>query len=319
MKKLISVIIVCLLLSSILVMPASAASFVLEEGGQVLRFYHAGGTYRRIDDSILDVEYTDNKNHTFKRTDEYTANEPRDIKTVKIKTDKSENIVRAEIHYNDGTYLVSCYLQENYLDEYQAFANDTYDTYTAKFDWPEDNFVKISKTAVSGKLQYLYKSHIESASNILEVSYRTDDGVLNTSKGALVILDDKCYFAKYENYGLQSVEELYNRAADASASAAITSAYEITDEATLSAIRAADKEFYSSDFGFLYNEDFTDKLSAIFLIILFAVLPLGVFVLFLILAIRSKTIYKKLFTIIYIASATLLGIVALLAIFVSAG
>ncbi|MBE6798492.1 MAG: hypothetical protein E7525_01760 [Ruminococcaceae bacterium] len=317
MKKIISVIIICLLLSSVLVIPASAAYYVLEENDQVLRFYNAAGSFRRIDDSMLQVEYTVDMTDTIK----YTGDQIYVIKNVKLRSNADGNLIRAEIYYKDGTCLISNYLREDYIDEYAAFVNDSVDSYTLDFTWPEGNFVNVDKSAISGKLVYLYKDHILNASHILPMNYQTADGALVVPKGAAVILEDKCYFVKYDNYnsGLQSINDLYNCATNSTSSAALVSAYEIADEATLKAIKDAEEKYYGSDFGFLYDDDFTKSLSAGFLIILFGVLPLGLFVLFLILAIRSKTIYKKLFTIVYISSAVLVVVFAILALLITAG
>ena len=97
------------------------------------------------------------------------------------------------------------------------------------------------KSAISDKLVYLYKDHILNASHILPMNYQTADGALVVSKGAAVILEDKCYFVKYDNYnsGLQSINDLYNCATNSTSSAALVSAYEIADEATLKAIKDA--------------------------------------------------------------------------------
>lgn len=321
MKKIISVIIVCVLLSFLLVTPASAAYFVLEGNNNTLRFYNASGNYHLIDASHIDVKYyEDRPEHVFKRTDEYTFDDPRGIRNVTLKSDASQNIICAETYYNDGTRLTSYYINEKYFSYYEAFLNDAYDTYTAEFTWPQDNTVKFNKSVVSDKIEYLYKTHFDNATSIVDVSYRTDDDVLVVQKGALVILEDKCYFVKYDNYTITSLNALLQKVdAATSYSSALAPAYEITDQATLQAFKNAESRYFNEDFGFLYNQKFTDTLSAIFLVFLFGVIPLAVFVVFLILAIRSKTIYKKMFTAIYISSATMLGIAILLALFIFAG
>ncbi|MBQ8740513.1 MAG: hypothetical protein IJY79_03060 [Clostridia bacterium] len=72
---------------------------------------------------------------------------------------------------------------------------------------------------------------------------------------------------------------------------------------------------YNSDFVGLLGSDFTESIGMVLLVIAFAVLPLAVLVVFLILSIRAKApAYKKLFTTIYITAAAELIIFAVVII-----
>ena len=91
-------------------------------------------------------------------------------------------------------------------------------------------------------------------------------------------------------------------------------AFEITDENLCDKIEECIDEFYDDDYGFLDDDNFTESVSGVLLTIVFLILPLAIFILFLILAIRSKGYYKKLFRIIYISAVLVVIMFIVLAI-----
>ena len=69
----------------------------------------------------------------------------------------------------------------------------------------------------------------------------------------------------------------------------------LTDEKLLGEIKICEEKYYDYEYGYLENDKFTDTVSKIFFIIVFAIAPAVVFVVSLILAIKSKkSLYKKL-------------------------
>ena len=90
--------------------------------------------------------------------------------------------------------------------------------------------------------------------------------------------------------------------------------YKITDPQFKEQIDKAIAEYYADSYGFLDNENTTQKISDIVLVIIFLILPFAVFVLFFVLALRSKTKYKKFFRTIYILALILTLVFLILAI-----
>ena len=89
----------------------------------------------------------------------------------------------------------------------------------------------------------------------------------------------------------------------------------MTDPALLQQIEEARAKYYEDDYGIFFNDDFTDIVSKVFITLLFAIVPFAILVLTLILGIKAKGIYKKLyFTTCILAAAELitLGIVLLI-------
>ena len=141
----------------------------------------------------------------------------------------------------------------------------------------------------------------------------SSDGNLTAYKGALITIDDDCYYVDFEEAHIESWYDFnpYDYAE--------LPAYEISDTELIASIQEGEDAYYSDDFGFLLDDSFTEAVSAVFLIFVFAIIPFAIFVVFLILAIRSKTVYKKMFRLIYILSAAELAVFAIVTTFVLMG
>ena len=69
----------------------------------------------------------------------------------------------------------------------------------------------------------------------------------------------------------------------------------LTDEKLLGEIKICEEKYYDYEYGYLENDKFTDTVSKIFFIIIFAIAPAIVCVVTFILALKSKkALYKKL-------------------------
>ena len=85
------------------------------------------------------------------------------------------------------------------------------------------------------------------------------------------------------------------------------------DKALIEKLDNAKSAYYSDGLGFFENDELSEKVSMIFFLVVFAFLTLIILITFLILAIRSKGIYKKMHRITYILCIAELSVFAIIA------
>ena len=294
MKKIFSVIIITLLLASCLTLTASASIFdnpiVLSSDMQSI--IYNDNVYSRIDASMLEID-------TYVELDEeviYGDQLEKTIRSVTLEANKYNNILRAKITYKDGSFFSAHFLHEDYLEEYEKIAKNHHTDYIIDFVWPENNTVTAPKIHLFGQQITLYNS-ILSKCDYYNVRVQNNDGSLVELKGVLLIFDDEYYYVDFEEAGIESKSSFYP------SKYSTLPAHKLLNTTLLQDIRAAEDEYYKDDLGFLYDDNLTEVVSSIFLIFVFAIIPLAVLIIFLILSIRSKTVYKKMFIIITILSA----------------
>lgn len=301
MKKYLICIITSILLFSCLGMTAFAETSapVISEDYQTV--YLKGGTYSRFNASMVDVEY-----FSYDVLPELTDEQQEDIADVSFMLNESESFLSVEITFRDGSNLSADFIRDDYQKKYNDLISNPDSPYIIDFEWPEGNRVTGSRSlftanpVVIGGWDLDRSSYYPVLMNIVE-----DDTSIH--KGSLLISNDRYYYVDYEEIG---VTRWY--AFDPYEYTELP-AYEITDSDLVAEIIAGEESFYGDDFGFLYNDELTSTISKVFLIIVFAVIPAIILVLFLILAIRAKTIYRKLFAAICCISGVELVIFAIVA------
>lgn len=204
----------------------------------------------------------------------------------------------------DNTVLSATYLQDNYLDSYNALTTGQITEYLIDFKWPDGNIVTAKKEDIFDNTVTLTSSEFE-RSDYYPVRIQSEDGVLTIATGYLLIIDDTYYYTDFSESTLEN--DYYFDPSEYSE----LLAHEITDATLCANLLAAENAYYDDDFGFLYDDDLSETILSVFVIILLILVPLMLFILFLILAIRSKTIYKKFFRTIYILSAAELVMIIL--------
>lgn len=301
MKKISSFIIITILLFSCLgfTVFANPASVTISDDYQEL--YLDGNTYSRFDTSSLEGEhYIDNIPVELSDAQEELLRE------VSIETNATFTVIYADIHFKDGAVLSVGYLRNDYVKMYNEMIAGQNSEYVIDFEYPDDNTVTVSKSILYGENIVLNSEDLGSCT-FYPVVVESEDGILTVYKGSLLAVNERYYYVDFQEATVKSYYDFnpyaYNE----------LPAYEITDTNALASIREAEGSYYSDGLGFLLDDNFTNKVSAIFLIIVFAVIPFAIFVVFLILAIRSKTEYKKMFRTIYIFSATLLVVFTIVA------
>ena len=218
-------------------------------------------------------------------------------------------VVSATYDFKDGTSLSAHYLKHSLVREFDRLVSENWEYGEIEFEYPYDNQLPINQEKLMGRQINLFTKEIGDKNyHEFSVFATTDKCELKAEKGRLITSEDKYYYIDYAKAGLGNIE--FFNIADYSE----ILAFEITDENLCDEIEECIDDFYDDDYGFLDDDNFTDSVSKVLLTIVFLILPLGVFVLFLILAIRSKGYYKKLFRIIYISAVLVLIMFIALAI-----
>lgn len=304
MKKIISVIIPVLLLFSCLGLTAFAENSSVTISDDYQKLYLDGNSYSRFNNSTIEVEY-----FSFNADVELNATQQELIDEVVLETNENITIISADIYFKDGAVLSVGFLHDDYLEIYNEISTGQITECIIDFEWPEGNTVVTEKTALLGDAVTLYGDDLKWC-DYYPVIIKTSDESLTLYEGALLIINDEYY---YTDFSEAAVANWYDfNPYDYSE----LPAHKITDTELLASIKAAEEEYYSDDLGFLYDDNLTETVSAVFLIFVFAIVPFAILVVFLVLAIRSKTVYRKMFSTICILSGAELAIFAIITAFV---
>lgn len=307
MKKLIPLIITTLLLFSCLGLTAFAESSSVTISDDYQQLTLDGNTYSRFNTSMVEVNY-----FSIDMPVSLSTAQQELIDEVIFQINEDTTFIYAEIHFKDGAVLSVEFIRDDYLATYDEISSNQNAEYIIDFEWPEGNTVTTEKTNLFGDSVVLDYGDLEWC-DYFPVLMENNDGALSAHKGSLLIIDEKCYYVNYEEIDVDSWYEFDPYGYDE------LPAYEVTNTDLLASIQEAEETYYADDFGFLYNDDLTETISAVFLILVFIVIPFAIFVVFLILAIRSKTVYKKMFGTICIFSSLVLIIVGIITSFVMMG
>lgn len=217
------------------------------------------------------------------------------------------SVVSATYDFKDGTSLSAKYLKHSLVREFDRLVSNEWQYGEIEFEYPRDNQLTINQEKLLGRQINLFTKEIGDKNyHEFRVYATTDKCELKAEKGMLITSEDKYYYIDYSKAELGNIE--YFNMADYSE----ILAFEITDENLCDKIDECIEAFYDDDFGFFDDDGFTNAVSKVMLTIMFIIFPLAVFVLFLILARRSKGYYKKLFRILYISAIVTLVLVVVL-------
>lgn len=294
-KKILSLIIIVLLIVPCFIINTSAATYCdISLGHNYQYLVHNGVNYKRFDSSMTEWEY----DHSFNGVT-YDIDE---VKYVDYELSVNDVIITATIYLNDGSSISASYINENYSAEHDVISKYAH-TYTVDFYYPDENQVDIPSKKIFAENTTLSDISNQIYDSFDVIAYCTDDGVY-VKKGTLFSINDEYYYIDFYELG---VKDPYTFKPENQTD---LPAYKITDAEVLEELDAANTQ-YNSDFVGLLGSDFTESIAIVLLVLAFAVLPLAALIVFLILAIRAKTpSYKKLFTAIYITSATELVVFA---------
>ncbi len=216
-------------------------------------------------------------------------------------------VVYSTYNFGDGTSLNATYLKHSLVSEYDRLVSNEWQYGEIEFEYPHDNQLSITQEKLYGKQVNLFTKEIEDYNyHEFRVYSITNSCKIKVEKGMLITTEDKYYFIDYEKANLGDFD--YFNIADYSE----ILAFEITDENLCNKIDECIEAYYDDEFGFFDDDGFTNAVSKVMLTIMFLIFPLAVFVFSLILAIRSKGYYKKIFRVLYISAIVTLVLVVVL-------
>lgn len=269
--------------------------------------YFKSYSYSKYNPNLADVEPYANYDFC---SIELSEEQKKTISSISVDFSEDYMIASVYVDYLDGTSSTIPFLNDKYLDEYQKFVNSTDDSLQIDFEYPEDNQINVTKTQLFGERYNFYSKDIK-YNNRYDVNMVSDSGNFYKQAGILLICEDGYYYADFEESQVEADDVYYLEDYDD-----YLICYKITDEELIEQIEDSNEDYYDGDMGFLINDDFTDTVSDVFLIIAFAIIPFVIFVCGLIFALRSKTVYKKFFTVTYILAALELAIFSIIIIVV---
>ena len=301
MKKIIAIILAVFCLSSMCVF-AETGERVVQVDENFLSLTLDGERYESFDFSVSGKADFSELNCTFNLTD--TQNET--VKGIDAQINEQGNIISATYTFKNGSVLSAYYLHEEFLEEYDTVNSDGWNLCEIDFIYPDDNELSITRDKLLGE-SYNMSMDEDEIANWFDVDAVSGDKSFRVTKGILIDTDEEYYYLDFESAGITYADldfENYDNLL----------VYKITDANVKKQIDEAIARFYAEDYGFLNDGKTTKKISDIVLMIIFLILPFAVFVLFFILALGSKTKYKKFFRTIYILALILTLIFIILAI-----
>ncbi len=323
MKKIITLFITILLLLSLFSLTASAAKapdFAIETNSEyadlgTLDDITFSNDYKTLycgeniyysfpSETVTSNTYFEVKNGVF-----YSPEQESVIWDCDFSANKNGSIIEAHFEFKEGYSMDISYLNDKYREEYNKILSDGFENYSIDFSSRNENYVETDKTKLLGEKTTLKNINDLLFNNYYEVINFVSDRSFYVIKGQLLDYDGEYY---YIDFNLNNITD-YFYAPDYDRSLL---AYRITDLELLQQISDAEDIYFDEDFGFFFDEDFTKVVSTVFLVIVFGIIPLGVFVVFLILSFRAKRVYKKLFTVIYSIAAAELTVFTTIALLI---
>lgn len=309
MKKYFALIITVVILSLTLFVPAFAANKkVIKLSDDYKEMYFGGNTYTRIDASMLHygddyeaiVDYYEDDGYyddalTITAGDDsfyttvLTEEQHKEVKMVEIlSTNQNETIFLIRIDFYDGAELFIDFIREDMIDEYNNVRNGETDEYYIDFRYPEGNSVYLKKE--------IYFAGDKTKVDFWDYDYEfnvyasSPSGSFDVEIGVVFKIESDYYFGSYIESGTNSYDEWFDYSSDKK-----VDAIKITNEEALEAIKIAEEMYLDDEFGFLFNDELTESVAKIFFTLVFAIFPLAIAVLTIILAVKSKKgLYKKL-------------------------
>lgn len=301
MKRIIAIILAVFCLSSMCVF-AETAGRTASVDENFSTFTLDNERYEAFDFSVSGKAVFSELNCTFNLTD--TQRET--VEKIDAEINDKGNIINATYTFKNGSILSTYYLHEDFLEEYNTVKSDDWNLCEIDFIYPENNILNITKDKLLGESYNMFIAEVD-INNWFDVDAVSGDKSFRVTKGILIDTDEEYYYLDFKTAGITYSDfdlEKYDH----------LPVYKITDPQFKEQIDNAIEEYYATDYGFLNDDKTTKKVSDIVLVIIFLILPFAVFVLFFILALRSKTKYKKFFRTIYILALILTLIFVILAI-----
>ncbi len=283
MKKILTILLTVLLLFSVspVCIAANEYDYVLSEDMKTLTY--DGNEYV----SFNTAGFIDEAYHLGFATLKVEGN-GEEIQKYDVFADGYSVIIRVEITYKDGSFYQTSFLRKSYLEMANAMVSGEDGEYVADFMYPDENVVKGERGDFTGEKVTLGEYEL-SWSDCYYLYVYSPDGKLRYERGKILSSDDDFYFVDYNEIELPRGEYFEPYMYDELA------AWKITDPKVKDQLFNAQKAYYGDGLGVLEDQSFTDTFTAIFLTVIFGVIPFGVLVAAIVLMIRNKDKYRKMF------------------------
>ena len=307
MKKLISVFALILVFSLIFVTPCLATELDTVTFSEDFKSLTLNGVgYSCIDTELLDTEiYYENGLYTYTYTTHSDKTPPpitthsnisvslsdaqsKVVKRVEVEMSDTQTILFAYIYYKDGSTLTVSYIRNDLKEEYNKLIKGDCEKFTVDFVWPEGNtisydrngFLNGRETTLSNVYDYM----------VHDVNVYTQDKTICINVGLILADSGKYYFLNFIDSGISSNDYLWEY--DSSESFYVT---EITDPALIEQLKIGEQKYFEDDLGYIYNDELSESISKVFFVAAFAVAPLAILIVSLVLSFKAKKkLYKKL-------------------------
>ena len=217
---------------------------------------------------------------------------------INICTNEAQNMYGVYLNFDDGMYLEMYFLNDDYREEYTNLLNGKTEGYYIDFGYPAGNTILTTVDKMCGEKATIDANELFYAYEVFDVEAVNKDHSLSMTTGVIYLIDDTYYFYNYMADGIEDSQFMYDD--EMLSQMEEITVYKITDEILLAEIELAIDRYYDDDYGILFNSEATEIIAAVFFIIVFAIVPVVVFVVFLIKAIRGKGAYKKIYGVVAI-------------------
>lgn len=247
--------------------------------------------YTCIDSSQLIAQTGESLNYPIRLTPEQMDS----VMTIHLETTPTQNIIYADIQYKNGALLSAYYLQNDYMDTYNQLISGNANSYVIDFVYPDGNTIEAERNELITNDVLLKSAQLEWC-DYYYIYKQNNEASLSIAAGALIIIDEDYYYVDFEEVGVDDWSYFYPD------NYAELPAHKITNSDLCAKISAGEEAYYKDDSAWLFGDGIDIGIITIMVIAVLFIVPIALLITFIILAIRSKGIYKKLFRALYVLS-----------------
>lgn len=302
MKRTLTIILTAILLLSflpVLGVYADEKENSLSEDLKTL--YINGESYTRADTTLVYTDYELIEGMQLALPEKLKG----EISHYTVYADETEFSYSVNITYKDGAYLHASYILSACIDELSSIAKGNGGSYYIDFEYPNGNTVNTERALLLGEKTELDANELFDDGVEYTVAVTSNSERFTYQKGVLYSYNDEFYFIDFAEIELMAGDSFNVFDYET------LTAWRITDEELTEKLREAENKNYGSFFG-ISDESLVTTVAAVFFIVVFCVVPFAILIAAIILAIRSRNKYRKMFTAIGILCASELILFAII-------
>lgn len=311
MKKILSICLAALL-ACLFLLPAAAEEVTVTgepaepgEGMYIIldktytHLYYNDEVYSRADISRLSLTKESRKGANV-GFEEYNG-----VEGISLWATRNNTVFWIDVSFTDGSNITATFLRDSARADYERLLRGEPDKAVVDFNYPIGNEVNIKPANLRG--ESLSLEEMPAASNCFYVRGTVGDGDLQAKMGFVAYLDGEFYYVSFDEVGDDNLYDILWGENP-------LPAYRITDAETCAALFDARDAYLGDEMGFVYDDVLTGIVGLITLVFFFGLIPLALFVLFLILAIRGRGVYRRIHAAVCTCSGVTLAIFCIAAV-----